>query len=66
LFRGYSRRAAGSAPRTADVYGGGQSEVVHRPAGPGENGAGLSRKHILASIDEVAGARRSPVQVALA
>jgi aryl-alcohol dehydrogenase-like predicted oxidoreductase len=57
---------------TADVYNGGQSEVitgrllsklfgtreeyvvatkVHGRTMPGENGAGLSRKHILASID---------------
>ena len=57
---------------TADVYNGGQSEVitgrllsklfglreeyvvatkVHGRTLPGENGAGLSRKHILASID---------------
>jgi aryl-alcohol dehydrogenase-like predicted oxidoreductase len=58
---------------TADVYNGGQSEVltgkllkklfgmreeyvvatkVHGVTMPGENGRGLSRKHILASIDE--------------
>jgi aryl-alcohol dehydrogenase-like predicted oxidoreductase len=57
---------------TADVYNGGQSEVVtgrllsrffgtreeyvvatkvHGRTMPGENGAGLSRKHVLASID---------------
>jgi aryl-alcohol dehydrogenase-like predicted oxidoreductase len=57
---------------TADVYNGGQSEVltgrllrklfgmreeyvlatkVHGPTMPGENGRGLSRKHIMASID---------------
>src|SRR2546423_1122831 len=57
---------------TADVYNGGQSEIVtgrllrqlfgtreeyvvatkvHGRTMPGENGAGLSRKHILASID---------------
>src|SRR5215831_19030733 len=57
---------------TADVYNGGQSEVitgrllprffgtreeyvlatkVHGRTMPGENGAGLARKHILASID---------------
>jgi len=57
---------------TADVYNGGQSEVitgrllrklfgmreeyvvatkVHGRTMPGENGAGLSRKHIMASID---------------
>jgi 1-deoxyxylulose-5-phosphate synthase len=57
---------------TADVYNGGESEVVtghvlrrcfgmreeyvvatkvHGPTMPGENGRGLSRKHILASID---------------
>src|SRR4029453_8329147 len=57
---------------TADVYNGGQSEVVtgrvlprlfgmreeyvlatkgHAQTMPGENGRGLSRKHILASID---------------
>ena len=57
---------------TADVYNGGQSEVltgrllsklfgmreeyvvatkVHGRTMPGENGAGLSRKHILAAID---------------
>lgn len=57
---------------TADVYSGGQSEVVtgrllrklfrtreeyvvatkvRMPSMPGENGAGLSRKHILASIE---------------
>src|SRR4051795_9186223 len=57
---------------TADVYNGGQSEVVtgnllrkhfgmreeyvvatkvHGQTMPGENGRGLSRKHILASID---------------
>ncbi|MBV9816925.1 MAG: aldo/keto reductase [Solirubrobacterales bacterium] len=57
---------------TADVYNGGQSEVVtgrllralfrtreeyvlatkvHGPTMPGENGKGLSRKHIMASID---------------
>src|SRR3954449_11891983 len=57
---------------TADVYNGGQSEVitgsvlrklfgtreeyvvatkVHGKTMPGENGRGLSRKHILASID---------------
>src|SRR5436305_7629167 len=57
---------------TADVYNGGQSEVltgkllrklfemreeyvvatkVHGQAMPGENGRGLSRKHIMASID---------------
>jgi aryl-alcohol dehydrogenase-like predicted oxidoreductase len=57
---------------TADVYNGGQSEIVtgrllrqlfgtreeyvvatkvHGKTMPGENGAGLSRKHILASID---------------
>jgi aryl-alcohol dehydrogenase-like predicted oxidoreductase len=57
---------------TADVYNGGESEVltgrllralfgmreeyvvatkVHGPTMPGENGQGLSRKHIMASID---------------
>jgi aryl-alcohol dehydrogenase-like predicted oxidoreductase len=57
---------------TADVYNGGQSEIVtgrlldkhfgmreeyvvatkvHGPTMPGENGRGLSRKHIMASID---------------
>jgi aryl-alcohol dehydrogenase-like predicted oxidoreductase len=56
---------------TADVYNGGESEVVtgrvlpklltreelviatkvHGPTMPGENGRGLSRKHIMASID---------------
>jgi aryl-alcohol dehydrogenase-like predicted oxidoreductase len=57
---------------TADVYNGGQSEIVtgrllgklfgsreeyvvatkvHRPTMAGENGRGLSRKHVLASID---------------
>jgi aryl-alcohol dehydrogenase-like predicted oxidoreductase len=56
---------------TADVYNGGQSEVVtgrvlsrllsreeyvlatkvHGPTMPGENGRGLGRKHVLASID---------------
>ncbi|HLI60456.1 MAG TPA: aldo/keto reductase [Solirubrobacteraceae bacterium] len=57
---------------TADVYNGGQSEVVtgrvlpklfgmreeyvvatkvHGPTMPGENGRGLSRKHVMASID---------------
>src|SRR2546428_181862 len=69
------RRAAESGViffDTADVYNGGQSEVVtgrllrrlfgtrdeyvvatkvHGRTMPGENGAGLSRKHVLASID---------------
>src|SRR5436305_13672996 len=70
-----ARRAVESgiiASDTADVYNGGQSEIVtgrllrqlfgmreeyvvatkvHGRTMPGENGAGLSRKHVLASID---------------
>ena len=65
---------------TADVYNGGESEVVtgnllrklfgmreeyvvatkvNGRTMPGENGRGLSRKHIMASIDALAGAARA-------